>query len=178
MRQFPKFSTPGNAAPPREPIPAAPAAPVDADGVMEVLAAEVRERFGRSLGDLRTLAAAQPHQAPGASEVLRWFDQVTEAQKFLEDAENALVDVLAAGGTEPLTEDQMDLARTVDAAVTVRDGRARVVRFLLDSDAPRRESEPARGEELGVRRPPALTTSMPPRPAAAPASATAAGMRR
>jgi hypothetical protein len=179
MRQFPKFTAPGSIPPPHEPIPTAlEAAPVDADGVLEVLAAEVRERFGRSLGDLRTLTATQPDRAPGAGEVLRWFDQVIEAQKFLEDAEDALVDVLAAGGTEPLTEDQMDLAATVDAAVTIRDGRAMTVRFLLDPDAPGKQNQAARGEALGVRRPPALTTSMPPRPATAPASATAAGVRR
>lgn len=178
MRQFPKFTAPGSIPPPREPVPTAPAAaPVDADGVLEVLAAEVRERFGHSLGDLRTLAAAQPDRAPGASEVLRWFDQVTEAQLFLEDAENALVDVLVTADTEPLTEDQMDLAATVDAAVTVRDGRALVVRFLLNPDAPGKQVGAAKGEALGVRRPPALTTSMPPRPAI-PASAPAGGVRR
>jgi len=174
MHQFPKFTGPEGAASPREPAPAeTAAAPVDADGVLEVLAAEVRERFGHSLEDLRTLAAAQPEQVPGASEVLRWFDQVTEAQQFLEDAESALVDVLATAGTDSLTEDQMDLARTVDAAVTVRDGRALVVRFLLDPDAPGKQSGASRGEALGVRRPPALTTGMPPRPAA-----PAVGVRR
>jgi hypothetical protein len=174
MRQFPKLPAPGRTAPPREPAPTAPAAaPVDADGVLEVLAAEVRERFGHSLEDLRTLATAQPDTVPGASDVLRWFDQTAQAQQFLEDAENALVDVLATDETQPLTEDQMDLARTVDAAVTVRDGRAMTVRFLLNPDAPGRQSGAAKGESLGVRRPPALTTSMPPRPAA-----PAAGVRR
>lgn len=178
MRQFPKFTAPGSIPPPHEPVPTAPKpAPVDADGVLEVLAAEVRERFGHSLGDLRTLAVTQPERAPGASEVLRWFDQVTEAQKFLEDAEDALVDVLAMADSAPLTEDQMDLVRTVDAAVTVRDGRAMTVRFLLDPDAPGKQNQAARGEALGVRRPPAVTTSMPPRPAA-PASVPAAGVRR
>jgi hypothetical protein len=178
MRQFPKFAAPGSTAPPRDPAPSAPApAPVDADGVLEVLAAEVRERFGHSLEDLRTLTATQPGQVLGAREVLHWFDQVTEAQQFLEDAEAALVDVLVTAGTEPLTEDQMDLARTVDAAVTVRDGRALTVRFLLNPDAPGKRAGAATGEALGVRRPPALTTSMPPRPAA-PASAPSAGARR
>jgi hypothetical protein len=178
MRQFPKFAAPGSIPPPHEPVHSAPEpAPVDADGVLEVLAAEVRERFGHSLGDLRTLTAAQPDLTPGASEVLRWFDQVTEAQKFLEDAENALVDVLVTGDTEPLTDDQMVLAATVDAAVTVRDGRALVVRFLLNPDAPGKQDGAARGEALGVRRPPALTTSMPPRPAT-PAPVPAAGVRR
>jgi hypothetical protein len=71
----------------------------------------------------------------------------------------------------------MDLARTVDAAVTVRDGRARVVRFLLDPDAAGEQNRTARGEALGERRSPALTTSMPPRPAT-PASAPTAGVRR
>jgi hypothetical protein len=174
MGQFPKFTAPGGTAPAREPAPAEPAAaPVDADGVLEVLAAEVRERFGHSLEDLRTLAADQLDQVPGASEVLRWFDQVTEAQQFLEDAEDALAGVLATAGTEPLTGDRMDLARTVDAAVIVRDGCALVVRFLLNPDAPGKESGAAKGEALGVRRPPALTTSMPPRPAA-----PAVGVRR
>lgn len=174
MRQFPKFTSQGSTAPPREPVPAAPAAaPVDADGVLEVLAAEVSERFGCRLEDLRALAAAEPDQVPGAGEVLRWFDQVTEAQQFLEAAEDALVDVLATADTDTLTEDQMDLAATVDAAVTMRDGRALVVRFLLNPDAPGKQSGAAKGEALGARRPPALTTSMPPRPAA-----PAAGVRR
>ncbi|MCL2729133.1 MAG: hypothetical protein FWE15_03800 [Actinomycetia bacterium] len=178
MRQFPKFTAPGSIPAAREPVLTVPAtAPVDADGVLEVLAAEVRERFGRSLGDLRTLAATQPDRIPGASEVLRWFDQVAEAQAFLEDAEDALVDVLAAADSAPLTEDQMELVRTVDAAVTVRDGRAMTVRFLLNPDAPGKQNEAARGEALGVRRPPALTTSIPPRPAT-PASARTAGVRR
>jgi hypothetical protein len=180
MRQFPTPTAPQSTAPPPEAVPAAPAAaPADPDGVLEVLAAEVCERFGRSLEELRALAAARPEQAPGASEVLRWFDQVTEAQQFLEDAENALVDVLAdaGAGAEALTEDQMDLAHTVDAAVTVRDGRALIIRFLLNPDAPGTQDGPVRVEGLGVRRPPALSTGMPPRPAA-PASATAAGARR
>jgi hypothetical protein len=178
MRQFPEPTAPQSPAPPPEPAPTAAAhAPADPDGVLEVLEAEVCERFGRSLEELRALAAAQPERAPGASEVLRWFDQVTEAQQFLEDAENALVDVLVDAGTEALTEDQMDLAHTVDAAVTVRDGRALTVRFLLNPDAPGKQNGPARVEGLGVRRPPALSTGMPPRPAA-PASATAAGARR
>jgi hypothetical protein len=178
MRQFPTPTAPQSAAPPPEAVPAAPAAaPADPDGVLEVLAAEVCERFGRSLEELRALAAAQPERAPGASEVLRWFDQVTEAQQFLDDAENALADVLADGGPDALTEDQMDLAHMVDAAVTVRDGRVLTVRFLLNPDAPGTQNGPGRVEGLGVRRPPALSTGMPPRPAA-PASATAVGARR
>lgn len=178
MRQFPTFTAPGSTPPASEPVPTAPAAaPVDADGVLEVLAAEIRERFGHSLENLRTLEATQPDRVPGASEVLRWFDQVTEAQLFLEDAENALVDVLVTAESAPLTEDQMVLAATVDAAVTVRDGRALVVRFLLNPDAPGKKNAAVKGEALGVRRPPALTTSMPPRPAT-PASAPAATVRR
>ncbi|WP_225847261.1 hypothetical protein [Streptomyces sp. HPF1205] len=145
--------------------------------MVEVLAEEVRERFGHSLQDLRALAVTRPEQVRGASEVLRWFDQLIEAQAFLEDAEDTLVDVLATG-SEPLTEEQMELARTVDAAVTVRDGRALVVRFLLNPDAPGKRTGAAQGEALGVRRSPALTTGMTPRPAAALASAPAPGVRR
>ncbi|MEC3997177.1 hypothetical protein VSR01_28215 [Actinacidiphila sp. DG2A-62] len=144
--------------------------------MVEVLAAEVRDRFGHSVEDLRALVNSAPDRVRGASEVLRWFDQLTEAQQFLEEAEEALVDALVANGTDALTEDQMDLARTVDAAVTLRDGRALVVRYLLDPDAPGKRTGAARGEALGVRRSAALSTSVPPRPAApAPASA---GVRR
>lgn len=174
MRQFPTFPAPESTVPPRDPVPSGPkAAPADADGVVEVLAAEVRERFGHSLQDLRSLVATEPEQVRGAGEVLRWFDQLLEAQQFLADAEDALVDVLATG-SEPLSEDQMELARTVDAAVTVRDGRALVVRFLLNPDAPGKRIGAAQGEALGVRRPPALTAGMPPRPAVAAAQ----GVRR
>jgi hypothetical protein len=178
MRSFPKFPA-GSTAPPREPVPSAlKTAPAGAaDDVVEVLAAEVRERFGYSLDDLRIVAATQPDKVPGAVEVLRWYDQLTEAQQFLQVAEDALVDVLLAAGGGPLTEDQMDLARTVDAAVTVRDGRALVVAFLLNPDAPGKRAGAVSGEALGVRRPPALTASLPPRPAA-PVSAPARGVGR
>lgn len=174
MRQFPTFPAPQSIARPPEPAPpASTTAPAGADGVVEVLEAEIRERMGHSLEDLRSLVATQPERAAGAVEVLRWFDQLIEAQQFLDAAEDALVDVLATG-SEPLTDDQMELARTVDAAVTVRDGRALVVRFLLNPDAPGKRAAAVQGEALGVRRPPALTTSLQPRPATAPAS----GVRR
>lgn len=179
MRQFPKLTVGGSGTPLRDTVPSiqAPSPGGPADAVVEVVAAEVRERFGCNVEELRRVAAAQPGRVPGAEEVLRWFDQLTEAQQFLEDAEDALAGMLLVAGDGPLTEDQMDVARTVDAAVTVRDGRALVVRFLLDPDAPGKHTGSARGEALGVRRPPALTAGVVSRPAA-PAPMAGRGARR
>ena len=68
----------------------------------------------------------------------------------------------------------MGLAHRVNAAVTTRDGRAMVVRWLLDPDAPGKKDLAAqRLARLRPRSGPAVQTSAPNRPAGtlAPASA-------
>ncbi|MFF3556175.1 hypothetical protein ACFYXL_22535 [Streptomyces tsukubensis] len=108
------------------------------DDVMRVLTGQVEERFGMSVTSLRRAVAFAPHVSPAAVEVVRWHGLLTTAQSALERAEDALVGVL---DTVPgdLAEDHdriMSFATRVNEAVDLRDGRASVLRFLLDPDAP------------------------------------------
>src|SRR5205807_3153059 len=92
-------------------------------------------------------------------------------------------DLLAALETQPSEVDDptMDLAHRVNAAVSARDGRAMVVRWLLDPAAAGKQALAA--ERLArlsrsARKGPAVQTSAPIGPATASALATGRGVLR
>ncbi|PZG80529.1 hypothetical protein C1I97_35770 [Streptomyces sp. NTH33] len=144
----------------------------DAEDVVGVLTEQIEQRFGMSIGELKTAVAAAPDANRQATDVVRWHGLLTESQTALERAED---DLLRALETQPSEVDDptMDLAHRVNAAVTARDGRAMVVRWLLDPDAPgKRGPDADRLARLdrGRRQGPAVPTSAPARPATAPAT--------
>ncbi|WP_367437989.1 hypothetical protein [Streptomyces celluloflavus] len=142
---------------------------------MGVITEQIERRFHMSLPELRRAVAAAPQAHPEATDVVHWHGLLTKAQEALETAEDALVAVLGAEPGE-LDDPAMNLARQVNAAVSVRDGRAMVVRFLLDPDAPGKRGPGAwRGAVQAAGRGPALPTSPPVRPAPA---ASVRGMSR
>ncbi|MEU5162326.1 hypothetical protein AB0G74_22350 [Streptomyces sp. NPDC020875] len=148
----------------------------DDAGVMRVFTQQIEERFGMGLPSLRRAVAVAPHASPAAVEVVRWHGLLATAQSALERAEDALVAVL---DTVPgdLAEDHdriMVFATRVNEAVGLRDGRASVLRFLLDPDTPDTYGPAAwRGAVPAHRRPgePELRTTAPSLPTAPSAPA-------
>ncbi|MFD9715822.1 hypothetical protein [Streptomyces sp. NPDC059076] len=131
----------------------------DASGeVMGVLAARIEERFEMSLPALRRAVMVAPHASPTATETVRWYSLLATAQEAVERAEDALVTVLMNEAPGELDDPAMELAHRVNAAVGIRDGRAMVVRLLLDPQVPGNRSPAA-------RRGPTPTTTAPARPA-------------
>ncbi|MFJ2021590.1 hypothetical protein [Streptomyces nodosus] len=145
----------------------------DAEDVVGVLTERIEARFGMGMGmdQLKAAVAAAPLANPDATDVVKWHGLLVEAQSMLDRAED---DLLAALETEPHEVDPvMGLAHRVTAAVTVRDGRALVVRWFLDPDAPGKKGLAA--ERLARLRPrtgPAVQTSAPHRPAGTPTSSS------
>ncbi|MBC2878083.1 MULTISPECIES: hypothetical protein [Streptomyces] len=140
--------------------------PDDVDDVMGVIAQQIETRFHMSLPELRRAVMAAPRANQQATEVVHWFGLLAESQTALERAEDDLVAVLIQDPV-PLDDPAMERAHRVNAAVTVRDGRALVVRHLLDSAAPAgHRSGPRLGAALAIGRGPALQTSPPTRPSA------------
>ncbi|MDX3714923.1 hypothetical protein PV733_39565 [Streptomyces europaeiscabiei] len=144
----------------------------DAEDVVGVLTERIEARFAMDMDRLKAAVAAAPTAHPDAPEVVTWHGLLVEAQLVLDRAED---DLLAALETQPSEVDDptMGLAHRVNAAVTARDGRALVVRWLLDPDAPGKKDLAA--ERLARLRPrsgPAVQTSTPHRPAGTPAPAS------
>jgi hypothetical protein len=143
---------------------------VSGGDVVGVLTAQIETRFGMSIDQLRAAVAAAPTANPTASDVVKWHGQLLEAQAVLDRAEHDLLTVLqhphpdAAGPSR-------DLVSRVEAAVSSRDGRALVVRWLLDSTAPGQRDMAAErlARSRGARwNGPAVPTTAPPRSATAP----------
>ncbi|CAM5242887.1 hypothetical protein [Streptomyces hirsutus] len=144
----------------------------DADDVVGVLTEQIEQRFGMYIGTLKAAVTAAPDANRQATDVVRWHGLLTESQTVLERAED---DLLRALETQPSEVDDptMDLAHRVNAAISTRDGRAMVVRWLLDPDAPGKRGPAAdRLARLNRsrRQGPAVPTSAPARPATAPAT--------
>ncbi|MGP3733007.1 hypothetical protein ACTWJ9_07270 [Streptomyces sp. GDS52] len=146
--------------------------PDEADDVVGVLTEQIEQRFGMSIGTLKAAVTAAPEANRQATDIVRWHGLLTESQTVLERAED---DLLRALETQPNEVDDptMDLAHRVNAAVSTRDGRAMVVRWLLDPDAPGKRGPAAdrlarlnRSQRPG----PAVPTSAPARPATATAT--------
>ncbi|MFD5492567.1 hypothetical protein ACFWH4_06445 [Streptomyces sp. NPDC127091] len=144
--------------------------PNEADDVVGVLTEQIEQRFGMYIGTLKAAVTAAPDANRQATDIVRWHGLLTESQTVLERAED---DLLRALETQPSEVDDptMDLAHRVNAAVSTRDGRAMVVRWLLDPDAPGKRGPAAdRLARLNrsQRQEPAVPTSAPARPATAP----------
>ncbi|MET8127453.1 hypothetical protein [Streptomyces sp. NPDC005231] len=145
----------------------------DAEDVVGVLTERIEARFGMDMDQLKVAVATAPTANPDATDVVKWHGLLTEAQSVLDRAED---DLLASLNTQPSEVDDptMGLAHRVNAAVTARDGRALVVRWLLDPEAPGKKDLAA--ERLARLRPrtgPAVQTSAPYPPAGTPAPASA-----
>ncbi|KUO04587.1 hypothetical protein [Streptomyces caeruleatus] len=141
--------------------------------VVGVLTERIEARFAMDVDELKAAVAAAPTANPEATVVVRWHGLLVEAQLVLDRAED---DLLAALETGPdlVFDPTVGLAHRVSAAVTTRDGRALVVRWLLDPDA--RGKKDLAAERLAHHRPrtgPAVQTSPPHRPAGTPAQASA-----
>ncbi|TQK99015.1 hypothetical protein FB563_4068 [Streptomyces puniciscabiei] len=150
------------------------------EDVVGVLTEQIEARFAMSMAELKAAVAVAPAANAEATGVVKWHGLLVESQAALERAEDAL---LAALETQPSEVDDptMDLAHRVNAAVAARDGRAMVVRWLLDPAAPGKQGLAA--ERLarfsrGARTGPAVPTSAPVRPATAPAPAARGGVLR
>ncbi|MEW1632685.1 hypothetical protein AB0469_01265 [Streptomyces sp. NPDC093801] len=107
----------------------------ESDDVVRTITQQIEARYGMTLDELRAAATAAPGADPGAASVVRWYGHLADAQEALTRAEDALVEELGRTPGE-LDDAAMALAHQVNAAVSVRDGRAMVVRYLLDGNAP------------------------------------------
>ena len=147
------------------------------DDVMGVITERIEDRFQMPLAELRGAVEAAPQAFPEATTVVHWYGLLAETQQALNTAEDALVEALGTQPPDVLDDPVMDLAHKVNAAVAARDGRAMVVKYLLDRTAPgKRRPEVWRGTSPAVRRAPALPTSPPKLPSAR--NATARGAAR
>ncbi|MGW5442801.1 hypothetical protein [Streptomyces asiaticus] len=144
----------------------------DPEDVVGLLTERIEARFAMDMDQLKAAVAAAPAANPDATDVVRWHGLLVEAQSVLDRAED---DLLAALETQPSEVDDptMGLAHRVNAAVTARDGRAMVVRWLLDPDAPGRKGlATERLARLRSRSGPAVQSSAPHRAAGTPAPAS------
>lgn len=145
---------------------------VDVEDAVGVLTERIEARFDMDMEHLKAAVAAAPTANPDATDIVKWHGHLVAAQAALNRAEN---DLLTALETQPSEVDDptMGLAHRVNAAVATRDGRAIIVRWLLDPDALGKQGRAA--ERLARLRPrtgPAVQTSAPQRPP----GATGAGM--
>ncbi|MYU06121.1 hypothetical protein GTY81_20020 [Streptomyces sp. SID8366] len=145
----------------------------DSEDVVGVLTERIEAHFDMGMGQLKATVAAAPMANPDATDVVMWHGLLVEAQSVLERAEDDLLAALQAQPSE-VDDPTMALAHRVNAAVTTRDGRALVVRWLLDPDAlGKKDLAAQRSARLRPRTGPAVQTSAPSRPAGAAAPATA-----
>ncbi|MFE9905066.1 hypothetical protein [Streptomyces achromogenes] len=142
------------------------AAPPDPmDDVVGVLTAQIEARFGMGIDHLKAAVAAAPTADSDATDIVKWHGMLLESQATLDRAEDALVAALESQTSE-VDDPTMELAHRVNRAVAVRDGRAMVVRWLLDPNAVGKHGLAARQlARFGRRQGPAVSTSPAPRPA-------------
>ncbi|MCE7081706.1 hypothetical protein [Streptomyces sp. ST2-7A] len=139
------------------------------DDVVDVLTEQIERRFDMSMDELRAAVAAAPEAHGEATELVRWHALLTEAQTAVDTAENDLLRAMETQ-TDTIDDPTMEIAQRANNAVFARDGRAMVVRWLLDPDAPGKrgptaEQRPRPG--LDRRRGPTPTTPAPPGPTTA-----------
>ncbi|MFC9745282.1 hypothetical protein [Streptomyces niveus] len=148
-----------------------------AEDVVDVLTAQIEKRFAMGIGQLKSEVSLAPAADPEATDIVKWHSFLVASQTALDQAEDALLAALEAQPSE-VDDPTMDLAHRVNASVTARDGRALVVRWLLDPDAPGKK-DPAAEQLARARRGPAVPTSAPaPGPAQVPAPPTGRGVTR
>ncbi|MYS36729.1 hypothetical protein K388_02737 [Streptomyces sp. KhCrAH-43] len=147
--------------------------PDGAEDVVGVLTERIEAHFGMGMDQLKDAVGAKPTANPDATEVVKWHGLLVQAQSVLDRAEDELLAALESQPSE-VDDPTMGLAHRVNEAVTVRDGRAIVVRWLLDPDAPGKKGfSAARLARLRSRSGPAVQTTAPRRPAEAPPPASA-----
>ncbi|MDN3265663.1 hypothetical protein QWJ26_38860 [Streptomyces sp. CSDS2] len=138
------------------------------DDVVGVLTAQIEARFGMGIDHLKAAVAASPTANSDATDIVKWHGMLLESQATLDRAEEALVAALESQPSE-VDDPTMELAHRVNTAVAVRDGRAMVVRWLLDPNAVGKHGLAARMlSRFGQRQGPAVPTSPASRPAIAP----------
>lgn len=149
--------------------------PEDLDDVLAAFTQQIQDRFQMPLHQLRYAVKAVPEANPDATTVVRWYGHLEEAQVLLSRAEDDLVLALDRVPVGELDDPVMALADRVNVLVAVRDGRAMVVRHLLDDNAPgRRTPGPWRGT---VPSGPAIETTPVARTSAVPSVPVRGGMR-
>ncbi|MFJ4918464.1 hypothetical protein [Streptomyces sp. NPDC088725] len=139
--------------------------------VVGVLTEQIESHFGMEIDQLKAAVAVAPTANPDATDVVKWHRLLVDSQTVLDRAEDELLAALEKQPSE-VDDPTMGLAHRVNAAVGTRDGRALVVRWLLDPDTPGKKDLAA--ERLarlspGARKGPAVHTSAANRPAVAPA---------
>ncbi|WP_331452119.1 hypothetical protein [Streptomyces sp. SS162] len=147
------------------------------EDVVGVLTARIEAHLGTSMEHLKAVVTDDPATNPYVTDIVKWHGLLLDAQAVLDRAEDEL---LAALQTQPSEVDDptMDLAHRVNAAVTARDGRALVVRWLLNPDGPGKKGPAAeRLARLRSRTGPAVQTSPARPPAGVPAPAVARAAR-
>ncbi len=143
------------------------------EDVVGVLTARIEAHFAMGMDHLKSVVTDDPAANPYVTDIVKWHGLLLAAQSVLDRAQD---DLLAALETQPSEVDDptMDLAHRVNAAVTARDGRALVVRWLLDPEAPGKTGVAAeRLARLRSRTGPAVQTSPARRAAGVPAPAVA-----
>ncbi|MFD4123898.1 hypothetical protein ACFXKK_02760 [Streptomyces globisporus] len=134
--------------------------PDELDDVVGVIKKLVEDHVQMPLAELRRAADADPEANSHVTTIVHWYGLLTDAQEAVERAEDALLEVLDSPPGE-LGDRAIALAHRVNAAVTVRDGRAAVLSLLVDPDSAYRHVW--RGASPSARRAPALqTTAVPP----------------
>ncbi|WP_282697796.1 hypothetical protein [Streptomyces sp. CC208A] len=144
------------------------------DDVLVAVARQIEDHFGVSVEVLRETVRASPAPSFLPSAVVRWYEDLEEAQSLLAAAEDELVEALQRAPAGELDEHVMTLAQRVYTALAIRDGRALTVRHLLE-DYPLPE-QPATSR-VARRSGPVLTTTAVPR-AAPPAVSVPVRSRR
>ncbi|MEU6312289.1 hypothetical protein [Streptomyces sp. NPDC047014] len=128
--------------------------PDDFDGdVLGLFADRIEAQFGLPMSDLTQAVHAAPQAHPGATQAVRWYGMLSQAQRVLERAEDTLVAALEAAVGDQLDDPVMELAHRVNRAVATRDGRAITLRFLLQA--------PAETVHIQQRFGPRVTTTLP-----------------
>ncbi|MCY0935928.1 hypothetical protein [Streptomyces sp. H34-S4] len=149
--------------------------PEELDDVLGAFAQQIESRFRMPLHHLRHAVTAEPQANPEATTVARWYGFLEEAQGALSNAEDDLLAALDHAPAGELDDPVMALADRVNNLVAVRDGRALVVRHLLDDNTPGNHAPGAwRG---AAHTGPAIATTPVARPAATPTVPIRAGLR-
>ncbi|MCX5278401.1 hypothetical protein [Streptomyces virginiae] len=145
------------------------------DDVLGAFTEQIESRFQMPLHQLRQAVTAAPQANAEATTVARWYGLLEEAQEALSTTEDDLLAALDRAPAGELDDPVMALADRVNTLVAVRDGRAMVIRHLLDDNAPgNRMPGPWRG---AARTGPAIATTPVPRSAAVPAVPARGGAR-
>ncbi|MFJ5546718.1 hypothetical protein [Streptomyces sp. NPDC093225] len=150
--------------------------PEELDDVLGAFAQQIEARFHIPLHQLLEAVKVSPEANADATMVARWYGLLEDAQGVLDQAEDDLVEALGRAPVGELDDPVMALADRVNTLVAVRDGRAMVVRHLLDDNAPGNRSAP--GAWRGAARTgPAIQTTPVARPTAVPTAIPVRGGR-